>query len=181
MTADRCFGAEHDAGDAPGHAGPADLSLAAEGRLGMRVVAAARGWVGTPYRHQASCRGVGCDCLGLVRGVWREVIGPEPERPPAYTPDWAEATGEERMIAAAARHLRRVDIDGADGGAARAGDVLFFRMIARGPAKHAAILVSDRLDGGAVIHAYSGHAVCETRLGDAWLRRLAGVFRFPED
>ena len=28
-------------------------------------------WIGTPYRHQASLKGVGCDCLGLVRGVWR--------------------------------------------------------------------------------------------------------------
>lgn len=141
--------------------------------VGARVVAAARLWLGTPYLHQASCRGVGCDCLGLVRGVWREVLGDEPERPPAYTPDWAEATGEERMLAAAGRHLVRV------AGEARAGDVLLFRMRERGPAKHAAILVSDRLPGGRIVHAYSGHAVCETRLGEAWLRRLAGVFRFP--
>ena len=42
------------------------------------IVAAARGWIGTPYQHQGSLRGVGCDCLGLVRGVWREVIGAEP-------------------------------------------------------------------------------------------------------
>ena len=39
------------------------------------IVAAARGWLGTPYRHQASVRGEGADCLGLVRGVWRELIG----------------------------------------------------------------------------------------------------------
>ena len=36
-----------------------------------QIVAAARGWVGTPYRHQASLKGIGADCLGLVRGVWR--------------------------------------------------------------------------------------------------------------
>ena len=35
------------------------------------IVAAARSWIGTPYRHQASLKGVGCDCLGLVRGVGR--------------------------------------------------------------------------------------------------------------
>ena len=57
------------------------------------IVASARGWIGTPYRHQASLRGLGCDCLGLVRGVWREVIGPEPEEPGPYAPDWAEASG----------------------------------------------------------------------------------------
>lgn len=157
MTADRCSVA--DPGGGPG--------------IGARVVAAAQGWIGTPYRHQASCRGVGCDCLGLVRGVWREVVGSEPERPPAYTPDWAEATGEERMLAAAGRHLTSIS------GVAQAGDVLLFRMVERGPAKHAGILGSGRLEGGTLIHAYSGHGVCETRLGEAWLRRLVGVFRFP--
>ena len=39
------------------------------------IVAETRDWIGTPYRHQASLKGVGCDCLGLVRGVWRNVIG----------------------------------------------------------------------------------------------------------
>jgi hypothetical protein len=39
------------------------------------IVAETRAWIGTPYRHQASLKGVGCDCLGLVRGVWRAVIG----------------------------------------------------------------------------------------------------------
>ena len=31
-----------------------------------RVVATARAWIGTPYVHQASVRGAGCDCLGLL-------------------------------------------------------------------------------------------------------------------
>src|SRR5690625_4545951 len=158
----RCPGAE------PSLAGDATA-----GRNGAEIVAAARRWIGTPYRHQASCLGVGCDCLGLLRGIWREVMGAEPERPPAYTPDWAEATGEERMLAAAARHLSRVE------GEALAGDVLLFRMVELGPAKHAAILSSAGLENGRMIHAYSGHAVCETRLGQGWTRRLAAVFRFP--
>lgn len=49
------------------------------------IVAEARRWIGTPYRHQASLCGVGCDCLGLLRGVWRALIGPEPERIGAYS------------------------------------------------------------------------------------------------
>jgi len=164
MMADRCSGAE------PDRAGAEVMA----GERGARIVAAARRWIGTPYLHQASCIGVGCDCLGLVRGIWREVMGAEPERPQAYTPDWAEATGEERMLAAAARYLVPVK------GEALAGDVLLFRMVEPGPAKHAAILSSDGLEDGRMIHAYSGHAVCETRLGPAWARRLAAVFRFPE-
>jgi NlpC/P60 family putative phage cell wall peptidase len=49
------------------------------------IIAEARSWIGTPYHHQAALKGVGCDCLGLVRGVWRAVYGADPEHPPAYS------------------------------------------------------------------------------------------------
>lgn len=137
------------------------------------IVAAARGWLGTPYCHQASCRGAGADCLGLIRGLWRELYGHEPERPPAYTPDWGEATGQEALMDAALRHLEPVPFP-------RPGDVLLFRMLARGPAKHLGILSQDCPERGRwMIHAFSGHAVCETSLTTAWSRRIAGSFAFP--
>ena len=134
------------------------------------IVAEARGWVGTPYRHQASLKGVGADCLGLVRGVWRSVIGGEPESAPPYTPDWAEALGEETLLSAARRHMPEVAP-----GLARAGDVLLFRMALGAPAKHAAIVVSE----DRILRAYWGRAVCETRLVPWWRRRIAAAFQFP--
>lgn len=136
------------------------------------IVAAARRWIGTPYRHQCSTRGQGADCLGLLRGVWREVIGPEPELPPPYTADWSEASGEERLHAAALRHLRAVQ-------APRGGDVLLFRMRAGAVAKHLAILAEDRPGMRTIIHAYSGRGVVETPLTAAWARRVVGAFEFP--
>ena len=172
MTADRSFAGE---GLSLPHTGGGGACPAIGDPVRQAaIVAAARGWIGTPYRHQASCKGVGADCLGLVRGIWREVLGEEPARPPAYTPDWAEATGEERLLEAAVRHLVQVPRD-----AAGPGDLLLFRMLERGPAKHAAILTSPWLPDGTIVHAYSGHAGCETRLTEPWTRRLAGVFRFP--
>jgi NlpC/P60 family putative phage cell wall peptidase len=135
-----------------------------------RIVAEARAWIGTPYVHQASLRGAGADCLGLVRGVWRDIIGGEPERTPAYTADWAEALGEETLLSAARRHLPEIAI-----GDAQAGDVMLFRMGLGAPAKHAAIVSGpDR-----IIHAYWGRAVCETRLVPWWRRRIAAAFAFP--
>ena len=68
-----------------------------------QIVQSAREWIGTPYRHQASVRGAGADCLGLVRGVWRTLYGREPEIVPAYSYDWSEVQGKERLWAAAAR------------------------------------------------------------------------------
>ena len=88
-----------------------------------RIIAEARAWIGTPYRHQGSLMGVGCDCLGLVRGVWRALNGAEPEVTPAYTPDWAEASGAEALAEAARRHLVELD----DAHAFAPGDVLLFR------------------------------------------------------
>ena len=44
-----------------------------------RIVAEARGWIGTPYLHQATAKGAGTDCLGLLRGVWRALMGQNPK------------------------------------------------------------------------------------------------------
>jgi NlpC/P60 family putative phage cell wall peptidase len=140
-----------------------------------RAAAEARRWIGTPYCHQASVRGAGADCLGLLRGVWRAVIGPEPQRPGPYCADWSEVSGEERLHAAAMRHL--VPIDPSEAGI---GDVLLFRMRTTAPAKHVGLLVSDRIGHGRIIHAYSGHDVCETHLTASWRRKLAACFRFPK-
>lgn len=134
------------------------------------IVTEARSWLGTPYRHQASLKGVGCDCLGLVRGVWRAVIGSEPEAPPPYAPDWAEASGGEPLAEAALRHL--VPIALAEFGA---GDVLLFRWRAGLTAKHAAIATAP----DTMIHAHDGAAVAEVAISAWWRRRLAYAFCFP--
>jgi len=134
----------------------------------------ARAWLGTPYRHQASCRGAGCDCLGLLRGLWRELYGHEPEAAPAYSRDWAEPAGEEALWAAARRHLREKPR-----GEAAAGDVLLFRMRVGSVAKHLGL--QARLGARAsFIHAYSGHGVVESALTPPWARRVVARFEFPE-
>jgi hypothetical protein len=33
------------------------------------ILAEARSWIGTPWLHQASCKGVGADCIGFGAGV----------------------------------------------------------------------------------------------------------------
>jgi NlpC/P60 family putative phage cell wall peptidase len=140
----------------------------------MRRAAAlieARRWIGTPYRHQASCRGGGTDCLGLIRGVWRALYGDEPVTVPAYTPDWAERSGCETLLDAALRHLVEIDHK-----AAQPGDVLLFRPDLGGPAKHCAILSSPYQ----IIHAYWGRSVAETSLGGWWRRRIVAGFSFPD-
>lgn len=134
------------------------------------VVRLARGWLGTPYHHQASVRGVGADCLGLLRGVWRDVYGTEAETPPAYTRDWAEAHGREELIAGAARHLVPLPI-----GKAVPGDVLVFRLRVGAPAKHIGLIATATT----FIHALEGARASEVALAGWWRRRVAAAYAFP--
>lgn len=140
----------------------------------MNAVAEARRWLGTPYVHQAATRGAGCDCLGLVRGVYRAVIGAEPETPPAYSADWSEPQGEERLWQAALRHLTAKPV-----AQAAAGDVILFRMRPGAVAKHLGL---QTCCGGQArfIHAYQGYGVVETALSATWQRRIVARFAFPE-
>ena len=135
-----------------------------------RVIAAARGWLGTPYHDQASVEGVGCDCLGLVRGVWRELYGPESMPIPPYSRDWGE-TGAREPLAEAARSVM-IELPTA---AIMPASLLLFQMRGGAVAKHCGIVSApDRF-----IHAYERTGVIEVPLDAAWRRRVAFVFLFP--
>lgn len=130
------------------------------------AVTEAREWVGTPYRDRQSAKGVGCDCLGLLRGVYLAVTGTEPEAPPPYSPDWGEVRDDEPMLEAAARYL--VPAVGLE-----PGNVLIFRIKRGRAAKHCAIVTEN----GFMVHADGGAGrVVECHITDAWRRRIAGVF-----
>jgi NlpC/P60 family putative phage cell wall peptidase len=139
----------------------------------------ARSWIGTPYRHQAALKGIGCDCLGLLIGVWRELEGlrgggrdavpPKKILVPAYTPDWAESLGRETFAEGLREHLFEIDVD-----EAQEGDLVLFRWRAHLPAKHGAILTARRR----MVHAQEGAAVTEVAVSDWWRRRMAYAFAF---
>jgi NlpC/P60 family putative phage cell wall peptidase len=137
----------------------------------LAVTQAARSWIGTPYHDQASVKGVGCDCLGLARGVWREVIGREPMKPPPYSRDWGEIDRRETFAEAIRPFM--IEIDPAEAGL---GALILFRMRDRAPAKHCGILIAQ---GAALIHAYERCGVIVEPYDCAWKRRAAFAFLFP--
>jgi len=143
---------------------------------GDAAVAEARLWLGTPYRHQGSLRGVGCDCLGLLRGVWRGLYGREPEMPPPYSATWAESAepGSDPLVEAATRHLLPVWEPLPDY-RPPPGDVLLFAFRAHLPARHCAIASGP----GTMVHAHDHAEVTEVALTPWWRRHLIGAFRFP--
>lgn len=133
------------------------------------IVAEARSWLGTPYHHQGSVKGAGCDCLGLVRGVYRALYGPEPGKVPPYARENEGGEGE-RLVAGMSRYLSRVDPPGLP------GDVLVFRLRPGTPARHCGILIAP----SRFIHAVSGRSVAEASLSPWWSRRLVACFLFPD-
>ncbi|MGP9790111.1 peptidase [Roseinatronobacter sp. NSM] len=137
--------------------------------LNARALQIARGWIGTPYRHRAARRGVGADCLGLVRGVWCALYGGAGPDVPPYAPDWSEAAGREPLWAALRTHLVET---------ARAGDgqVLLFRLGPNAMAKHLGV---QSRGGGAFIHACPRAGVVEAPLSAPWARRIVARFDFP--
>lgn len=139
------------------------------------IVLEARRWIGTPYVHQASAFNAGADCLGLLRGIWRALYGDEPEVAPAYSYDWSEPQGEERLWDAAIRHLVPKPVVNEN-----PGDVLLFRMRAGAVAKHLGIAAITG-QNSSFVHAYSKFGVVESPLSAPWRRRIVARFTFPEE
>ena len=121
--------------------------------------------IGAPIADQASLKGVGADCLGLLRGVWRGVIGAEREVPP-----YGDHERDELLLEAARRNLsaRSEPLQFRD------GDVLLFRWQPHLPARHVGIATSP----SSMVHAQSGSVVAEVPLDRWWRMRLVAVFEF---
>ena len=134
-----------------------------------RIIAEARKWIGTPYVHQASTVGAGCDCLGLLRGMWRSLYGSEPQAVPPYSADWDLVEKREQLLLAAHHHLLAIKT-------CKRGCLIVFRWQPHLPAKHLAI----NAGAGRIIHAYERAGVIESPLGTHWQNRIAGCFAFPE-
>ncbi len=135
------------------------------------VVAEARSWIGTPYVAGASRRGGGCDCLGLVRGVWRTMVGPEPSYPRQPT-DAPVST--DVLIHGLRDHMRMVPADHV----LHEGQNLVFDLRGATGGGHLGVLCRSG-DGWTFLHSYSGRGVTESTLSDPWHGRIVARFLFP--
>lgn len=135
------------------------------------IVAEARSWLGTPWHHQASVRGVGCDCAGLVRGVGN-ALGLMDCRPDGPGGDLFAGYGRKPEPR---RMLRTLDyfMDRRPAGVIEPGDVLLMRFN-RDP-QHLAILTGE----GTIVHALaSAGGAVEHRLSPEWRARVVAAWRY---
>lgn len=131
------------------------------------IVAEARSWVGTPFRHQQRAKGHGVDCIGLVVGVARALGLPLQDRT-----DYARMPDGVTLGAELARQFDAVaEAD------MRPGDVLLFAM-SKLP-RHVAIYVGEVDGHPRMVHATSLVDKCvEVTLDKTWRHALRGVYRY---
>lgn len=134
-----------------------------------QIVAEARTWIGTPWRHQGRLKGVGVDCIGLLACIAKDlgifhydVTGYSRQPNPKELVRHIEAAGMLRIPKEKALPADAALID-----------------FGGGP-QHLAILSDYKFGGLAFIHALSkvGY-VAEHRLPSGWLRGIWRLYRFP--
>jgi hypothetical protein len=136
----------------------------------LEIVKRARAWKETPYHHQAMLRGVGCDCLGLLGGVAKD-IGFEIDMPM----DYSMYPENYRLKEGMDEQLDSIEKPGV-------GSVgLFWFMDERYP-QHVCIIseTADLITDCYMVHSYASKGkVVEHRLGRVWKRRLIQFYDIP--
>lgn len=137
------------------------------------ILAEARRWIGTPFVHGQSRIGAGCDCLGLVLGVWRAQYAAARVTPPFYGSDGGNRQEAEALRQGLSQHLNEIAPE-----AAQPADVVLFRLRDAAPARHLGLL-SMRDGDWSLIHAHEAFGVLEDRFSENWRRRAVAAFAWP--
>jgi NlpC/P60 family putative phage cell wall peptidase len=133
------------------------------------ILAEAVRWIGTPYCHQASRRGVGADCLGLIVGIWNALATTPLDLPRQDQRSWAQHADGEPLLDGLRQFLNEKPA-----ATAEPGNVLALRWRSHWPASHLAVLMDD----GTIVHAYEGGRVVRSNLAP-WASHVAACFAFP--
>lgn len=154
------------------------MSGTAPRRIGatrLRVLAEARAWIGTPFRHQARLAGVGVDCANLVIAAG-EAAGVLAINEAAWRPfaGYGRQPNPNRMGAALATFLAPLEA-----GRERPGDVAWLQW-ARDLPMHLAVLGALPDRRLTLIHALeSAGRVVEHDFTAEWPGRVVSWWRFP--
>jgi hypothetical protein len=160
------------------------------------IIAKAREYLGTPFRHQGRLKGRAMDCGGLPLCVGQD-LGML-DKGGALFDRYFHSDYNIRLFSMdrLRTECRKLWLELPDGDPPLPGDVLIMRLSVRidsgavveawleqnkrGIASHLAMVtgLTPRLSA---IHAYNGEAnrVIEHEFDAAWMRRIAGVFRYP--
>ena len=131
-----------------------------------RVIAEARRWIGTPWRHNARIHGAGVDCLQLLVAVFSAVGLIEAVDTGSYPKDWHLHKNEPRFLSGLLRYAEKIENP-------EPACIVMFNFGRH--AAHGAIYTGNNN----IIHAWSEVGmVVETNLENHTLSdRIAGYYR----
>ena len=127
-------------------------------------------WLGTKYRHHASVKGGGCDCVGFPVGVLTEMglLNITKRDIPDYAPDYHMHTTRSMLVESIITHLKAEEITD---GSFMNGDILCFKF--GKAAAHAGFWFNDYLYESA-----DGMGVIKTHFPNSqWREKLQHTFR----
>ena len=135
--------------------------------LDAAIRAEALTWVGTTFRHGASLKGIGVDCIHLVGAVLRAVgLLNDSALIPSYPPDWFVHRDQERLLDGLREHCDEVQEPW------QVGDILVYRF--GRAASHCGLYVGE----GQIIHAATRDQVrCDPVDSAALHPRFVGGYR----
>ena len=144
-----------------------------------QVVACARSFLGTPYRHRGRSRQLGVDCVGFVIALMNELgVAQDYKKPYAPHPD-----GKVLRREIDARCAERLP------GEMDEGDLGLFWTVRRSHPQHVGVLVRSNTAEArwGMIHAFSkartpafpAGRVAENDIDRFWYPRLLAVYRLP--
>jgi cell wall-associated NlpC family hydrolase len=137
---------------------------------GAHVVAAARGWLGTPFQHQQRAKGLAVDCAGLIIGVARELGLVAPDFDVTHYPRQPDGVS---LLRWCEEYMVRIGQT-----AIQPGDVVVVAFDSR--PQHLGIVADYRHGGLSMIHAYEHamvHRVVEHRLMFSASMRFCAAYR----
>lgn len=104
-----------------------------------KIAKEAREWVGTPYKHYASIKGVGADCALFIMKVYENVGLIKFVQPPYYPKDWAfhNPTGEifDKAVASYCVEITKEEV--------KLGDIILYKF--GKVLSHGSIVVEDNM------------------------------------
>lgn len=138
-----------------------------------QIVTEARLWLGTPWQHQASLKGVGADCIGFVGGVALELglPGTAEWRDDKLLHSYSRLPDPDVLLEGCRRFMDRIRIH-----EAILADVLIMRARRVAQPTHFALI--SRTDPRYIIHSRAERRVAEHRLDNGLASLVLYAFRF---
>ncbi len=140
-----------------------------------QIVAEARRWKNTPYKHQGKTLGKACDCAGILIGIAHNLFGIKDNYDSRYgrNPNNWVLKQELENLSVLVRKNDANDIE--------IGDIALMSLEQSRIPHHVGIIsdYSDKSFG--LIHCYSSIGrVVEHRLNDVWKSRILNLYRCKE-